>query len=178
MSVVRTSREDSSSWCFASPPTSPPEPDPVARCASAGSRHLHVLRDGLRPRGLSPPRRLFSRVARACCSTAGRDSFRFPLLPLTCHASRHGPSFRPSSPVAVARDGFGDPAVLETLTPLEESIPPTAGSTHTDEQVVGFTSRPPCGGPPSLRDVARSGCCFRSSLSRGARSPSRCDSVG
>lgn len=76
---VRTSLEDSSSWS-ASLPTSLSEPDLTARWTVTRSRHLHVLRNGHRPRGFSPPRRFCSRRARASCSAAGRDSLRFPLF--------------------------------------------------------------------------------------------------
>ena len=125
---------------FASPPTSPSEPDPVARSAPAGPRHLHVLHDGLRPRGLSPPRRLYSRMARACCSTAGRDSLRFPLLQLFCRASRHDPSFRhpvphPGHPWWL----LGPSGPRNAHTPRRMHLPDSRVDSRR-RQVVGYTS--------------------------------------
>jgi hypothetical protein len=100
---VRTSLEDSSSWS-ASPPTSPFEPDPRIRWTLARPRHLHVLHDGLRPRGFSPPRRLLLskglRMLQRCRT-------RFASFPAVFHSpeapcSAPGASGFPSS-AAVAR---------------------------------------------------------------------------
>lgn len=100
---VRTSLEDSSSWS-ASPPTSPFEPDPRIRWTLARSCHLHVLHDGLRPRGFSPPRRLLLskglRMLQRCRT-------RFASFPAVFHSpeapcSAPGASGFPSS-AAVAR---------------------------------------------------------------------------
>lgn len=122
---VRTSLEDSSSWS-ASLPTSPPEPDPKDRKPFAGPCHLHVLHDGLRPRGLSPPRRLFSRWACASCSAAGRGSLRFPLLSTHLKHLAVPPELRAPFLCSGRPLQPPDPTVLETLCTPRRIHPPNS----------------------------------------------------
>ena len=134
MPVVRTSLEDSSSWC--SPRLRPHLPSqtrshevlPQGRATSTCCTTVSVLGvshplDGSTLGWLVHVAALPDEIRSVshCCSSSAvpRDTTRASGTP---------------SPTPVTRGGFWDPAVLETLTPLEECIYRTAGSTHADDR--------------------------------------------
>lgn len=142
-------------------------PDPNARCAPARSSHLHVLLNGLRPRGLSPPRRISSRSARVCCNSAGQGPIRFLCFLLLLPSSLMGQSFVSAAELSSLNTASTSTTFPEPLTPFEEYHLHSASSHHQDVR------RPLVHRVLCPLDVALRGCGFCKHLSMLARSPSR-----